>query len=265
MPAKKKSKPTPKPAPKKSPAKAASKASTKSKPAPKPARKPAPKPTARKPTPARTASAAPKAKSKPVPRPSASKPAKTKSAKSRSFNAALDAEMTAQARGQRIGRFLDAERLDASRLDALKHDAANPGSAGKSTRHVDDGPAREFAIEAAQLVRDDKCEDVVLLDVRGMSQITDYIVIGSGTSERQMRSILQHVEEIGAARGFQAFRTNTDDRASWVLVDFVDVVVHLFEPNTRAHYDLETLWPDAKRVRWERADQLERDRAGIHA
>ena len=103
-----------------------------------------------------------------------------------------------------------------------------------------------------------------MLDVRGMSQITDYVIIGSGTSERQMRSILNHVEDLGATRGFQAFRSNTDDRASWVLVDFVDVVVHLFEPNTRAHYDLETLWPDARKIQWERADQLERDRAGLH-
>lgn len=132
-------------------------------------------------------------------------------------------------------------------------------------RPTPEGKSYEFALDAARLIRDDKCEDVVLLDVRGMSQITDYVVIGSGTSERQMRSILHHVEELGAKKGFQAYRQNVDDRASWVLADFVDVVVHLFEPNTRAHYDLDNLWPDAKRLPWERPDQLERDRAGLHA
>lgn len=132
-------------------------------------------------------------------------------------------------------------------------------------RPTPEGKSYEFALDAARLIRDDKCEDVVLLDVRGMSQITDYVVIGSGTSERQMRSILHHVEELGAKQGFQAYRQNVDDRASWVLADFVDVVVHLFEPNTRAHYDLDNLWPDAKRLPWERPDQLERDRAGLHA
>lgn len=147
---------------------------------------------------------------------------------------------------------------------------SSAGGANRHTRRVmepfkGETPAHSFAVDAARLLRDDKCEDVVVLDVRGMSQITDYVVIGSGTSERQMRSILRHVEEIGGTRGFQAFRTNTDERASWVLVDFVDVVVHLFEPNTRAHYDLETLWPEAKRLEWERPDQLERDRAGLHA
>lgn len=135
----------------------------------------------------------------------------------------------------------------------------------KRGRPTPEGKSYTFAVDAARLLRDDKCEDVVLLDVRGMSQITDYVVIGSGTSERQMRSILHHVEDLGAKQGFQAFRQNVDDRASWVLADFVDVVVHLFEPNTRAHYDLDNLWPDAKRLPWERPDQLERDRAGLHA
>jgi ribosome-associated protein len=135
----------------------------------------------------------------------------------------------------------------------------------KRGRPTPEGKSYTFAVDAARLLRDDKCEDVVLLDVRGMSQITDYVVIGSGTSERQMRSILHHVEDLGAKQGFQAYRQNVDDRASWVLADFVDVVVHLFEPNTRAHYDLDNLWPDAKRLPWERPDQLERDRAGLHA
>lgn len=124
---------------------------------------------------------------------------------------------------------------------------------------------RAFAIDAARLLRDDKCEDVVLLDVRGHSQVTDYVLVGSGTSERQMRSVLQHVEELGATRGMHAFRASTDERAAWLLVDFVDMVAHLFEPNTRAHYDLESLWPDATRVPWERPDQRERDRAGLNA
>lgn len=117
-------------------------------------------------------------------------------------------------------------------------------------------PQRALAIECARLVRDDKCEEVQLLDVRGLSQVTDYIIIASGTSERQMRSVLQHVDEIGSKHGYSSYRSHSDDRSTWLLLDFVDVVVHLFEPNTRAHYDLETLWGDAPRVEWERADQM---------
>lgn len=112
--------------------------------------------------------------------------------------------------------------------------------------------ARAFAVAAARLLEDDKCSDIVLLDVSGISQVTDFIVIASGTSERQMRSVLSHVEDLGARDGYQAFRTSTDERAAWLLADFVHIVVHLFEPNTRAHYDLEMLWGDAPRVKWQR-------------
>lgn len=122
-----------------------------------------------------------------------------------------------------------------------------------------------FAMEVARLLRDDKCEDVVCLDVRGRSPVTDYIVIGSGTSDRQMRSVLQNVEDYGAKTGNQCVRRSIDERATWILADFVDVVVHLFEPNTRAHYDLEMLWGDSKRVAWERPDQISRDYAGLNS
>ncbi len=116
---------------------------------------------------------------------------------------------------------------------------------------------------AARLCRDDHCEDVMVLDVRALSSVADYIVIASGTSDRQMRSVLRHAEELGQSVGSPAFKTSSDDRATWLIADFVDVVVHLFEPSTRSHYDLEMLWGDAPRVAWERADQMERDRAGL--
>jgi len=124
----------------------------------------------------------------------------------------------------------------------------------------DDPRTRAFATEAARLLLDDKCHEILVLDVRGLSQITDYIVIGSGTSDRQMRSALDDVAKLGAGQGFTACRTNADERATWLLADFVDVVVHLFEPNTRALYDLEMLWGDADRVEWMRPGDKTRNR-----
>ncbi len=133
----------------------------------------------------------------------------------------------------------------------------------RSFKKSDPAEIAEFAIESARLLHDDKCEDVVLLDVRAKSMVCDYILIGSGTSDRQMRSVLDHVEAMGKERGFSSFHSSTDDRSTWLLTDMVDVVIHLFEPNTRAHYDLEMLWGDAPRVDWERPDQRRRDRAGL--
>lgn len=139
---------------------------------------------------------------------------------------------------------------------------ASPVEVSAPRTHTEEA-ALKFAIAAARLLADDKCEGIMVLDVRNLSQVTDYIVIGSGTSERQMRSVLNHVEELGEQSGFPPFRASDDDRATWLLADFVDVVVHVFEPNTRAHYDLEMLWGDAPRVAWERPGDAARNRAGL--
>jgi ribosome-associated protein len=154
-----------------------------------------------------------------------------------------------------------------------KKTAAAPAQAPKPTAkpapkpktHVPASKAESFAIEAARLLHDDKCTDIVLLDVRGRNPMTDYLVIGSGTSDRQMRSTLQDVEEIGAKMGYSAVRSTSDDRATWLLADFMNVIVHLFEPNTRAHYDIEMMWGDAPRIPWERPGSPARDRAGLNA
>lgn len=108
----------------------------------------------------------------------------------------------------------------------------------------------KFAALAAASLVDDKCHDVQVLDVRGQSPITDYLVIASGTSDRQMRSALSSLEDLASELGSPVFRIGADDDAMWLLADFVDVVVHLFEPNARAHYDLESMWPEAKTIDW---------------
>jgi len=110
--------------------------------------------------------------------------------------------------------------------------------------------AHRFAVLAAGLLRDDKCQDVRVLDVRGLSQVCDYIVIATGTSDRQMTSARQHLEELAQEHDRRAFGTSREAASSWIIVDFVDVVIHLFEANARAYYDLEMLWGDAPRIAW---------------
>lgn len=111
---------------------------------------------------------------------------------------------------------------------------------------------REFAIEAARLANDLHCTDVLLLDVRDKSDVTDYILIASGTSDRQIRAVSDRVEDLGNEMGMVRMGRDADQNASWVVVDFVDLVAHIFEPATRGHYDLEMLWGDAPRVTWRR-------------
>ena len=153
-------------------------------------------------------------------------------------------------------------------------DAAAPESAPKSAskpraRGTKKAPSRPdtqtLAIELARSMYDDKCTDIVVLDVRGKSPITDFVVIGSGTSDRQMHGVIQNVRKMGDKLGHSAWRSDADDQSTWLLADFVDVIVHVFEPNIRAHYDLEMLWGDAKRVEWERPEAVVRNRAGLRA
>ena len=110
--------------------------------------------------------------------------------------------------------------------------------------------ARDFAIAAAELAANTRCQDVIILDVSGVSPITDFLVIGTGSSARQMRSVIGELEELGIERKQTSLaRTGTDGEA-WMLVDFVNVVVHLFSTEARQFYDLENLWGDARRVEW---------------
>lgn len=112
--------------------------------------------------------------------------------------------------------------------------------------------AKETAIEMARLMAETRCEDVLVFDIKGLSRVTDYVVIGTGTSERQMHSVSEDVAELGQSMGHGVFRMNQERGSSWMIVDFVDITVHLFEPNTRAFYDLEHLWSDAQRIEWKR-------------
>lgn len=124
--------------------------------------------------------------------------------------------------------------------------------------------ARRFAFAAAESLRDDKCEDILVLDLRGRSQVTDFFVIASGTSEVQMRAACHSVMELGEGHGFQVHTNNLrEGDADWFLIDFVDVVVHVFEPDTRIYYDLEMLWGDAPRLDWNGTGGESRNRANL--
>ncbi|MSQ90460.1 MAG: ribosome silencing factor [Phycisphaerales bacterium] len=114
----------------------------------------------------------------------------------------------------------------------------------------DTSSAKSFAITAAKLMSELKCSDVVILDLVGRSQICDYMLVVTGTSQRQMRSVGDEVDKVAKAQGSGAWRTSADTGSSWIVLDFVDVVVHLFEPNQRAFYDIEGLWSDAPRLNW---------------
>lgn len=110
--------------------------------------------------------------------------------------------------------------------------------------------AKKLALLCRELADNKKAEDIVVLDVRKVSNVTDYFVICSGSSEPHLRSIVTELQD----RLWQehAIRPRAEDGARggrWVVMDFFDVIVHVMHPEVRKQYDLESLWSDAMRVR----------------
>ena len=115
-------------------------------------------------------------------------------------------------------------------------------------------PARDWVLEAAAAAADKKAERIVILDVSKQLVITDYFVIASGTNDRQVRTIAGEVERrVAAAHGLKPFRREGEREGRWVLLDYVDFVVHVFLREERDYYDLERLWSDAPALSYDEA------------
>jgi ribosome-associated protein len=109
-------------------------------------------------------------------------------------------------------------------------------------------PALTTAQRAATLCLDMKANDVLLLDLTSITDMTDCFVIASGTSDTHVRSIAEHVLAELDKEGIAAHHIEGLQQGRWVLLDYVDFVVHLFHPTLRSFYQLERLWSDAEQV-----------------
>jgi ribosome-associated protein len=105
--------------------------------------------------------------------------------------------------------------------------------------------AKALATKIAQRVSEKKGMDIFILDVRGKTSYADYVVIASGESERQVSAMAENVETKLKEEGLRPLGTEGYDTGHWVLLDYGEVVVHLFYADVRTFYDLEGLWSDA--------------------
>ncbi len=108
----------------------------------------------------------------------------------------------------------------------------------------------------ARIALDNKAQDVVILGLGGVSDVTDFFVIASGTSDTHVRAVAEHVMEQVRREGVAVHHVEGLAQGRWVLVDYFDVVVHLFHPALRTFYQLERLWNDAREVAVERQGAL---------
>lgn len=105
-----------------------------------------------------------------------------------------------------------------------------------------------LAQRAAQICQDYKANDVVLLDLRGVTDMTDFFIVASGTSDTHVRSVGEHLAEEMKKLGSPVYHMEGTTKGRWVLLDFVDFVVHVFHPTLRDFYQLERLWADAESI-----------------
>lgn len=137
------------------------------------------------------------------------------------------------------------------------HLAAETNSTDVRSSAGREDDAIEFARSAARIIHDHRTEDVAILDLRGMGAFADFFVIGSGTSDRQMHAAIEQLRMHAKSVGRTPYRVADSSASAWILADYVDVVVHLFDPVHREYYDLEGLWGDAPRLDWGSSETAE--------
>lgn len=108
---------------------------------------------------------------------------------------------------------------------------------------------KELALSCAELALDKKALDPTILEVAGLSSLTDYIVIVSGTSDRHVQAVAENVRvELKQRHSIRPLAVEGMDEGRWVLLDYGEVMVHVFQPEVRRFYDLEGLWSEAEEL-----------------
>lgn len=108
--------------------------------------------------------------------------------------------------------------------------------------------AKKMTQIAVAALEDKKGEEISVIDISGVSVMADYFIIANGSSEPQVRALVDHVEEALEREGYVIKQKEGTHRAGWVLLDFTDVIIHIFDKENRLFYDLERIWRDGKNI-----------------
>jgi ribosome-associated protein len=110
--------------------------------------------------------------------------------------------------------------------------------------------SEQMAIEAARGLYQKKADDIRIFDVRGISGVTDFYVVGTGTSAPHLKALIVETQHRMKQHNIASYRTSGESASGWVIVDFVTAVVHVFSPEARAYYNIERLWATAKEIQF---------------
>lgn len=105
---------------------------------------------------------------------------------------------------------------------------------------------KKVVAKTAQLVWNKKGQDVIIMDLRGITTVTDYFILASGESESHIKAIAEHIERELRKDKIKPWHKEGYQQLNWVLMDYIEFVVHIFKPEVRQYYSLEKLWADAE-------------------
>lgn len=108
--------------------------------------------------------------------------------------------------------------------------------------------AKEMARIAVDALEDKKAEDISIIDISGITVLADYFLIASGGNRNQVQALTDNVEEKLGRAGVSPRQIEGYDTANWILMDYGDIIVHVFDRENRLFYDLERIWRDGKRI-----------------
>lgn len=108
--------------------------------------------------------------------------------------------------------------------------------------------SKEMVKLAVAALEDKKAEDIKIIDITGVSVLADYFIIASGTNRNQVQALADNVDETLGRAGYEVKQTEGYQSANWILLDYRDIIVHVFDSENRLFYDLERIWRDGKLI-----------------
>ncbi len=112
-------------------------------------------------------------------------------------------------------------------------------------------PSLDRAVLAARVAADNKGRDIIVLDMRGITPLYDYFIVATGASRRLVHTITEEIDAALRDQGDRRLSVEGYDSSTWIVQDYGDLMIHVFNPQTREYYGIEELWADAPRVDWE--------------
>ena len=113
---------------------------------------------------------------------------------------------------------------------------------------MENAKSKEMVKLAVQALEDKNGEDIKVIDITGVSVLADYFIIASGTNKNQVQALVDNVDETLGRAGYEAKQMEGYTTANWVLLDYNDIIVHVFDSENRLFYDLERIWRDGKTI-----------------